>query len=188
MAPNRARRKRFEKTLAFVRKHLPAGEIILDLGEENELSRFLSKEGGYSINNTTGQDLDIDYSFVKEYTNVTAFEIFEHLFAPFNLLNSAHGKLIASVPLKLWFASEYWNNNDKYDCHYHEFSVRQFNHLLERTGWVIKDSEKWKSYDRIIGIRPMLRRIYPRYYIVYAEKQGHPFPTDTQDNQKFKKT
>ena len=189
MATNRARRKRFEKTLAFVRKHFPAGEVILDLGEENELSRFLKKEGGFNIRNTTGQDLDIEYSVVKDYRNITAFEIFEHQFAPFNLLNSACGKLIASVPLRLWFASEYWNYQDKYDCHYHEFSVRQFNHLLDRTGWLIKDCENWKSYDSSIGIRSLLRRIYPRYYIVYAEKQDQLSSTDKQNiKQSLQKT
>lgn len=185
MATNRALRRRFEKTLAFVRKHLPASELILDLGEENELSRFLRNKGGYNIRNTTVRDLDIEFSFVKEYSNFTAFEIFEHLFAPFNLLNSASGKLIVSVPLRLWFASEYWNYNDKYDCHYHEFSVRQFNHLLERTGWVIKDCEKWKSYDRSFGLRPLLRRIYPRYYIVYAEKEHQSPATERKEKQEL---
>jgi len=92
------------------------------------------------------------------------------MFAPFNLLNSCHGRLIASVPLRLWFAEEYWNYNDRNDCHYHEFSIRQFNHLLERTNWEIKDYLVWNSYDKLWGIRPLLRRIYPRYYIVYAEK------------------
>ncbi|HOP59047.1 MAG TPA: hypothetical protein PLR52_06470 [Bacteroidales bacterium] len=167
---DKARQKRFEKTYRFVKKHFPLNGDILDLGEKNELAEYLSQHGGYRIQNTNVQDLDTDYSLVKEYNYITAFEIFEHLFAPFNLLNTASGKLIASVPLRLWFASEYWNYNDARDCHYHEFSVRQFNHLLKRTGWQIRDCELWKSYDKIAGIRPILRRFYPRYYIVYAEK------------------
>jgi len=167
---DKAKQKRFERTLNFVAKHLKKDEIIIDLGETNELSDFLRMKGGYKIINTGGEDLDVNYSAVSEYSSITAFEIFEHMFAPFNLLNSSKGRLIASVPLKLWFAREYWNYNDKHDCHYHEFSVRQFNHLLERTGWNIKDFEIWKSYDKSWGIRPLLRRIYPRYYIIYAEK------------------
>ncbi len=166
----KVRQKRFEKTLRFVEKHFGKGETILDLGESNELSEYLKHNGGYKVTSTSGQDLDVYYSVVTEYHNITAFEIFEHLFAPFNLLNTANGKLIASVPLRLWFAQEYWNYNDKHDCHYHEFSIRQLNRLLERTGWTIKDHETWKSYDKLLGIRPLLRRIYPRYYIVYAEK------------------
>jgi hypothetical protein len=168
---DKAKQKRFEKTLSFVMKHFKTDEIILDLGETNELSDFIRQKGGYKMVNTTGEDLDVDYSVVNKYCWITAFEIFEHMFAPFNLLNSAKGRLIASVPLRLWFAAEYWNYNDRHDCHYHEFSVRQFNHLLERTGWKLIDHEIWKSYDKPWGIRPLLRRIHPRYYIVYAEKQ-----------------
>lgn len=168
---NKALKKRFKKTLSFMGKHFSTADDILDLGEHNELAEYLRKEGGYKITNTTGQDLDINYSVVTEYANITAFEIFEHLFAPFNLLNSAKGRLIASVPLNLWFAPEYWNNYNVHDCHYHEFTVRQFNHLLNRTGWTVKDWETWRSYDKFFGIKPLLRRIWPRYYIVYAEKQ-----------------
>jgi hypothetical protein len=168
---DKARQKRFEKTLSFVRKHLKTDEVILDLGETNELSEFLRKEGYKNLINTTGEDLDVDFEIVTKFNTITAFEIFEHMFAPFNLLNSSRGRLIASVPLKLWFAAEYWNENDKHDCHYHEFSIRQFNHLLERTDWKIKDHQIWKSYNKSWGIRPLLRRIYPRFYIVYAEKQ-----------------
>ncbi|HOU01554.1 MAG TPA: hypothetical protein PK719_04455 [Bacteroidales bacterium] len=162
--------KRFGRTLRFMQKHFKKEDIILDLGETNELSDYLRQQGSFKVQNTSGQDLDVDFSIVKDFKNITAFEIFEHMFAPFNLLSEAKGKLITSVPLRLWFAPEYWNDNDRYDCHYHEFSVRQFNHLLERTGWRIKDSELWKSYDKKIGIRPLLRRFFPRYYIVFAEK------------------
>lgn len=161
--------RRLEKTLAFISRHISTREVILDLGNPNQLSGLM-KKSGYNVINTADLDLDIKYSVVKKYEIITAFEIFEHMFAPFNILNEARGRLIASVPLRLWFASEYWNYDDKLDCHYHEFSVRQFNHLLQRTGWTIKDHELWKSYDRVFGIRPLLRRIYPRYYIVYAEK------------------
>lgn len=91
--------------------------------------------------------MDIEYDFVKKYNIITAFEIFKHMFAPFNLLNIASGKLIASVPLRLWFAREHWNYNDPLRCHYHEFSKRQFNLLLTRTGWEIKDSLAFKVHN-----------------------------------------
>ena len=168
---NKVRQKRFEKTLSFVKKHLKTDEAILDLGKTNKLSDFLRQNGYVNLANTSGEDLDVDFQIVTKYRAITAFQIFEHMFAPFNLLNSSEGKLIASVPLRLWFAKEYWNVNDRRDCHYHEFSIRQFNHLLERTGWKIKDYQLWKSYDKSWGIRPLLRRLYPRFYIVYAEKQ-----------------
>lgn len=160
-------KKRFDKTLAFFRNHYMKSDKILDLGIDNELSKLIRKE--YDVVNTN-TDLDVDYDIVKQYDTLTAFEIFEHMFAPFNLLNAAKGKLIASVPLRIPMINEYWNYEDKLDCHYHEFSIRQFNHLLERTGWTIKDSETHKAPINKIGIRPLLRLMYSRYYFVYAEK------------------
>ena len=55
--------------------------------------------------------------------------------------------MIASVPLKLWFASAYWNEADDWDKHYHEFEIKQFKFLLEKAGWTIKDQELWTSPD-----------------------------------------
>jgi hypothetical protein len=165
--------RRYVKTIRFLEQVISEKETILDLGQPNSLSEILN-ELGYNISNTPrGVDLDTDYKIVKdqEYDVLTAFEIFEHMVAPFNILRAAKAdKLIASVPLKLWFASAYWNNSDPWDRHYHEFEPRQFDMLLEKSGWKIKRSEKWTSYDSILGIRPMLRRVTPRYYIVYCER------------------
>lgn len=161
--------ERYQKTISFVNRHFSKENLILDLGTNNDLADLL-KAGGYMVQNTSGQDLDVDFRFVRDYKYITAFEIFEHMFAPFNILNEASGKLIASVPLRLWFAEAYWNYNNSLDCHYHEFEMKQFNHLMARTRWKILDSETWKAWDNTVGIRPVLRRFYPRYYIVYAEK------------------
>lgn len=164
--------KRYEKTLAFLRKHLPEGTRLLDLGVENVLSRHI-RTAGYQVLNTQGEDLDIDYQkyIDEEVDAVAAFEIFEHMLAPFNILRQLkHKKLVASVPLNLWFASAYWNESDEWDKHYHEFERRQFDLLLERTGWRIIDSEQWVSAKWKLGIRPILRRFVPRYYIVYCER------------------
>ena len=80
-------------------------------------------------------------------------------------------KLIASVPLKLWFAEAYWNESDDWDKHYHEFEKKQFNFLLEKTGWKVKDSELWTSPGtNKLGFRTLLRYFTPRYYIVYCER------------------
>ena len=47
---------------------------------------------------------------------ITSFEIFEHMLAPFNILRELKtDKLIASVPLKLWFTDAYWNDNNDWD-------------------------------------------------------------------------
>ncbi len=164
---------RYEKTLRFLQKHVPKSKKILDLGTTNDFSEIM-KNAGYKVENTNGENLDVDFKIVSdsEADIVTAFEIFEHMLAPFNLLNSVKNKkLIASVPLKLWFANAYWNENDDWDKHYHEFEPKQFEFLLNRTNWKIVDSEKWKSFNpKKIGIRPILRRFYNRYFIVYCEK------------------
>jgi hypothetical protein len=147
-------------------------EMILDLGVPNPFSEILTKEG-YKVTNTTGEDLDLKIDVVKteEFDVVTAFEIFEHLVAPFNVLNAIQAKkLVASVPLKLWFASAYKSKTDKWDRHYHEFEDWQFDWLLEKAGWRIVKSEKFTNPVKKLGLRPLLRRFAPRYYLVYAER------------------
>ncbi|MFV0238378.1 MAG: methyltransferase domain-containing protein [Flavobacteriales bacterium] len=166
------RQKRYSKTLHFLKKHVPKGSTILDLGTRNPFSEIM-EQNNYTVYNTQGEDLDVDFKKVnqKDAEFVTAFEIFEHLFAPFNVLQEIKAnKLIISVPLKLWFSDSYWGEDD-WDKHYHEFEPKQLNFLLKRTGWKIIDSQKWTSSNIWkIGFRPILRHFYPRYYIVYCEK------------------
>lgn len=164
---------RFNKTIEFVTKYISKNDEILDLGPVNPLSNMI-REKGFQISNTAAElDLDFNSDVVEKekFTVLTAFEIFEHLVSPFPLLyKSKATKLIASVPLKLWFANAYWNEEDSYDRHYHEFEPRQFDMLLKKAGWHIKDSEKWASSTNQIGLRPLLRRFTPRYYLVYCER------------------
>lgn len=164
--------KRFGYTLEFLKKHISTDEPVLDLGVENPFSKIMKAEG-YQVENTSGEDLDVVYTTVvqSEATVVTAFEIFEHLLAPFNVLREIKAnKLMASIPLRLWFSPAYQSKTDPWDRHYHEFEDWQFNWLLEKTGWVIKDSAKWTNPVNKIGLRPLLRTFTPRYYIVYAER------------------
>ena len=112
--------KRYEKTLRFLKHYIPEKSRILDLGTSNEFSEIM-RNNKYEVFNTHGDDLDIQYEIVKEekFDVVTAFEIFEHMVCPFNLLRSIKAKkLIASVPLKLWFTNAYWGENDWYK-YYH---------------------------------------------------------------------
>ena len=138
----------------------------------NPFSEILKKEG-YDITNTTGEDLDIDTQAVHDnnYDVATAFEIFEHLVSPYTVLKDIKAKkLIASVPLTLWFASAYKSKTDPWDRHYHEFEDWQFDWLLEKAGWRIKKSEKFTNPVRKFGLRPILRYFTPRYYLIYAER------------------
>ena len=163
--------KRFRHTLAFVQKHLPISETILDLGVENPFSRIL-KEQGYTVFNTTGEDLDQNQEALSgSFDAITAFEIFEHLLNPYTILKSITAdKIFISVPLQLWFSPAYRSKTDMWDRHYHEFEDWQLDWLLEETGWKIIDREKWTNPVKKIGIRPLLRNFTNRYYIIYAEK------------------
>ena len=165
-------KKRYNHTIQFLQSVLPAPASLIDLGVRNELSEIM-ETNGYAVTNTSGEDLDEEFGLVEKVDSdaVTAFEIFEHLIAPFNVLNAVKAsKLITTVPLKLWFASAYRSKTDKWDRHYHEFEDWQFDWLLEKSGWHIKKIEKWSSPVKKIGFRPILRKFTPRYYAVYAER------------------
>jgi len=164
--------KRYKETLEFLQKVLPAPATILDLGVRNPFSKIM-EDHGYTVFNTNGEDLDLLPEIVKEYSvdAVTAFEIFEHLIAPFNVLSEIKStKIIASVPLNLWFSKAYRSKTDMWDRHYHEFEDWQFDWLFEKSGWQIKETKKWTNPVNKIGIRPVLRFFTPRYYAVYAER------------------
>ncbi|GAB2778012.1 methyltransferase [Salinimicrobium soli] len=165
--------KRYRETLQFLENVAPPPARILDLGVRNPFSEIMEK-AGYKVTNTTGEDLDLDQSAVQttEPELVTAFEIFEHLLAPFNVLQEIKAdKIVASVPLKLWFSPAYKSKTDMWDRHYHEFEDWQFDWLLEKAGWEIKKRHKWTNPVKKIGLRPLLRLFTPRYYIVYAERK-----------------
>ena len=166
-------KKRYKYTLRFLKEYINTDEKILDLGVTNPFSEIMKKEG-YQVRNTTGEDLDVDTTAVQsnDFEVLTAFEIFEHMVSPFNILKDCNAKkLVASVPLKLWFASAYKSKTDHWDRHYHEFEDWQFDWLLEKAGWNIKKREKFTHPVKKVGFRPILRRFTPRYYLVYAERR-----------------
>ena len=166
--------KRYRLTSEFLKKHISTEESILDLGVENPFSDVM-KSLGYSVTNTSGEDLDLHFSAVQNSNAqvITAFEIFEHLVAPYNILKEIKAdKLMASIPLRLWFAPAYQSKTDPWDRHYHEFEAWQFDWLLEKSGWEIKDSIQWTNPVKKIGLRPLLRLFANRYYLVYAERSS----------------
>ncbi|MDT0648960.1 methyltransferase domain-containing protein [Autumnicola edwardsiae] len=173
MYENNFPHKRYRKTMDFLKENVPAPARVLDLGVENPFVKIM-REHNYSVENTMGEDLDVETSAVQNgnFDVVTAFEIFEHLVAPYNVLKDIQAeKLVATIPLKLWFSSAYRSKTDKRDRHYHEFEDWQFDWLLEKAGWEIKKTKKWTNPVKKIGIRPLLRKFTPRYYAVYAERK-----------------
>ncbi len=164
--------KRFNLTLAFLKKHINTTETILDLGVPNPFSKIM-EENGYTVINTKGEDLDNNQTTLQQenYSVVTAFEIFEHLLNPYTVLqNIKADKVLISIPLRLWFSSAYRSKTDMWDRHYHEFEDWQLDWLLEKTGWKIIDRQQFTHPVKKLGLRPLLRSFTPRYYIVYAEK------------------
>jgi len=164
--------KRFKHTAEFLQKHISTNSSILDLGVENPFTPIM-KNLGYPVENTTGEDLDVNTRAIENSKAevVTAFEIFEHLLSPFTVLQSIKAdKLVASIPLRLWFSPAYRSKTDMWDRHYHEFEDWQFDWLLEKAGWKIIAREKWTNPTKKVGVRPILRWFTPRYYIVYAER------------------
>ena len=164
--------KRYRLTLEFLQRHVATSEAILDLGVFNPFSEIMT-QNGYRVTNTGGEDLDLDLEAVRASGApvVTAFEILEHLVAPFKVLQAIPGdRLLASVPLRLWFAAAYRSKTDPRDRHFHEFEAWQFDWLLEKAGWRVIDRVQWAHPVRKFGIRPLLRRFTPRYYLVYAER------------------
>ncbi|WP_289022696.1 methyltransferase [uncultured Salegentibacter sp.] len=164
--------KRYKETLEFLEANVPAPAKILDLGVKNPFSEIMEKHN-YKVENTKGEDLDLNTRAVEttDYQVVTAFEIFEHLVSPYNVLSNIKAdKLVASVPLKLWFSNAYRSKTDMRDRHFHEFEDWQFDWLLEKAGWKIISRKKWTNPVNKLGIRPILRYFTPRYYAVYAER------------------
>ncbi len=168
-----AHAERFERTLGFMAASVPPPARILDLGGPNPLADLM-RQRGYAVTNTEG-DLDDVPEVVGgvEAEAATAYEILEHLVAPLNVLRRIEApRLFASVPLRLWFADAYWNPDDPWDRHYHEFEPRQFDWLLEKAGWEIVRTEKWTPrVGRLLGVRPWLRRVTPRWYVVEAVRR-----------------
>jgi len=172
---------RYKKTESFLGKTLHDPNCkILDIGAENNLSKYL-KSKGFKVQ-STDESIDFDnlngeLKIYNEMDTTTAFEVLEHLFDPMNFLNNIPtSKLILTVPLQLWFSKPYMHIPVKDGGHvayghFHEFAEEQLHMLLDKTGWKIIYEEKWKAASKFpLGIRPILRYLYHSNYAVYCER------------------
>jgi len=167
---NKRTEERWDRTLDLMKRFALPG-TILDLGLANEMSANLRKEG-YMIYNL---DIDLNNEYLKlkhqDVNTVTAFEVLEHILTPYEVLKSLNtNRVIITVPLKVWFSSAYWGKHD-YDVHFHEFEPKQLLHLCTKAGYKVIYQEKWK-YDNFVelGVRPILRHIWPSWMAVVLEK------------------
>jgi hypothetical protein len=169
----RAKERRYTKTMAFLAKAAIPPARVLDLGTPNAFSAAMQAQG-YHVLNTQGEDLDDQPQAAAAPADVvTAFEIFEHLLNPLGVLRAITApRLVASIPLALWFAKAYRHPTNRWDQHFHEFEDWQFDWLLEKGGWQIVRKEKWTSPIWVPGFRPVLRLFTPRYYIVEARRKA----------------
>ena len=165
-----SKERRFKRTIDFIQGSEDIPTRILDLGSPNALSERLGQEG-FEMENAFGVDFDLHPEIIAKegFDAVTIFEVLEHLINPMGILKEIKApKLYASIPMRLWFAKAYRNKNDEWDQHYHEFEDWQFDWLLKKSGWEVVRSEKWTNPALVPGIRPILRTLTPRYYIVEA--------------------
>ncbi len=182
----KSHKDRFHITSRFLEKVVSKEDRILDLGGETGMSEFLHEQGYDTYNTDEGIDFDDlgdAFSGVEKYDVVSAFEVVEHLFSPYDLLKKLPAdKLVITVPLKLWFAKAYkhvpvMDGGHMAYGHFHEFEPEQMHMLLDKAGWKILYEEKWKGAPAVpLGIRPLLRYFSYRYYALYCER-AEPYTT-----------
>jgi len=160
-------RNRWEKTLSFIDKfHANLG---LDIGDRTPFTDQLEAHYHCPFANTT---IDLDEGkLTGEYDVITALEIIEHLFNPLHLLKEISsvlkegGKLYLSTPKgKPHFL---WSKD-----HFHEMNEKSLMSLINRAGFKVlrKDEiriQPLSFYCR--GIRPLLRLIYERHWLMELE-------------------
>jgi len=162
--------RRADITLAFLREHMPAVEVVLDIAEPNMTGEVLSEQLGVETHNTYG---DLNYALIapgNSYRAVWMFEVIEHLMNPLLCLGNIHSITTDDVDFFLSYPSRpkwLWNDKD----HFHEYDSRRWNLLLEESGWQVVRKKPVYLFHRKIGIRPIIRNFLPVTTIYQLRKR-----------------
>lgn len=159
---------RFSQTVDFIGN---VSGIALDIGERNNLSKYIESRNDVTIINTVS---DLDYSIEYDYScslfdTVFCFEVIEHLLNPrmfFDNLSkiiNRESNIFLSYPSRPKFL---WNNDE----HFHEYDRLRFDYLLEKTGFRIVREKNIYVRRKPIGIRPIIRNFIPQTRIFLLKK------------------
>lgn len=165
---------RLKRTIELLTPYVDENTKIYDLGPDNLMRRMLANYFGCHIDGSGELDLNYEYADMVPigYDLITSFEVFEHLFNLYPLLDHLKGfdtKLVASVPLRFPFANQYWTPH-YHDRHYNEFGIEQFRWVLREAGFSIQKEYKWYLPPNLKGVRPILRSfLAPSWLAITAE-------------------
>ena len=152
---------RLKFTTRFVMQELKTANNILDIGDESRIGISLSEFYRCDYIHTIG-DLDAEWkpTSIKEFDVVFCFEVLEHLLNPLLFLRTLkkyignETKVFISTPHRPCILRSK-------DVHWKEFSLEEFNYLLDLAGYkdITFKLEKFKKYplDYFKGVRPLIR-------------------------------
>lgn len=154
---------RFKQTVAFIGN---ISGIALDIGERNNLSKYIEERLKIFIINTKS---DLDYTITPEidastFDFIFCFEVIEHLLNPRLFFDNLYKIVNKNTRIFLSYPSRpkwLWNNDE----HFHEYDKLRFNYLLEKTGFEIIRKKNIYVKRKPFGIRPLLRNFIPQTVI-----------------------
>lgn len=155
--------KRIRKVINYLKDKIPADAEILDIGQENHLTKALSAVLRKSVDNTTG-DLDSCFVMPKDgYDIIIYSHTIEHQFSPLHTLGILklhlyeNGRMYIFAPNGCTFKF-LWGKG-----HYHEIDQYRMGLLLKRAGLKLISTTKQRYFDAwwhyLLGVRPFLRLV-----------------------------
>ena len=157
--------RRAKKTLDFVLSCGITRGVVLDIGEPNDLGKYLEMHTGCKLVNTHS-DLDYTIEVDRKYDTVFCFEVIEHLFNPLNCLLEM--KKVLAPEGRIYLSTPRFKPHFLWGDHFHEMSDKSLFALLERAGLEVVRRKKiyiapWRGL--VQGLRPWLRLLFDRVWL-----------------------